>query len=74
MLFSANPFEISDIERMNIGRASQVLQDVTMLHALWKITIRQPHFEIVAENSWNGGHPHRLPGPDHDRVKLFFMS
>jgi len=39
MLSGANAFEISDIERMNIGAR----QDVTMLHALWlpEITIRQ---------------------------------
>ena len=39
MLSGANAFEISDIERMNIGAC----RDVTMLHALWlpEISIRQ---------------------------------
>jgi hypothetical protein len=52
MLSGANAFEISDIERMNIGAHQPAAQDVTMLHALWlpKITIRQPHgFSLILE-------------------------
>jgi hypothetical protein len=43
MLSGANAFEISDIEKMNIGAHQPGVQDVTMLHALWlpEITIRQ---------------------------------
>jgi hypothetical protein len=61
MLSGANAFEISDIERMNMGGASAG-QDVTwgahqpgrtMLHALWlpEITIRQV---LAAEPKWVG--------------------
>ena len=44
MLSVANAFEISDIERVNIGARQPAAQDITMIHALWlpKITIRQP--------------------------------
>jgi len=43
MLTGANAFEISDIERMNIGAHQPGVWHVTMLHALWlaEITIRQ---------------------------------
>ena len=43
MLSGANAFEISDIERMNIGAHQPGVWHVTMLHALWlpEITIRQ---------------------------------
>jgi hypothetical protein len=43
MLSAANAFEISDIERMNIGTHQPGVWHVTMLHALWlaEVTIRQ---------------------------------
>jgi hypothetical protein len=43
MLSGANAFEISDIERMNIGAHQHGVEDVTMLFALWlpEMTIRQ---------------------------------
>ena len=48
MVSGANAFEISDIERMNIGAHQSAAQDVTMLSALLlpKITIRQPQVGI----------------------------
>jgi hypothetical protein len=54
MLSGANAFEISDIERMNIGEHQPGAQDVTMLHALWlpEITIRQPQdYFLFADDS-----------------------
>jgi hypothetical protein len=43
MLSGANAFEISDIERMNIGAHQPGVWHVIMLHALWlaEITSRQ---------------------------------
>ena len=44
MLSGANPFETSDIERMNTAGAPAGCSR-TLLHALWllEIAIRQPH-------------------------------
>jgi len=49
MLSGANAFEISDIERMNIGVRQPGVYDVTMLHALWlpEITIRQGQVQTI---------------------------
>jgi hypothetical protein len=55
MLSGANAFEISDIERMDIGEHQPAAQDVTMLHALWlpEITIRQPQdYFLFAGLGW----------------------
>ena len=48
MLSGANVFEISDIERMNIGAHQPGVWHVTMLHALWlaEITIRQGQDQV----------------------------
>ena len=51
MLSGANAFEISDIERMNIGAHQPGVWHVTMLHALWlrEITIRQGQAQVVRQ-------------------------
>ena len=57
MLSGANAFEISDIERMNIGAHQPGVWHVTMLHALWlaEITIRQRQAPTVSETECQFG-------------------
>jgi hypothetical protein len=63
MLSGANAFEISDIEKMNIGAHQPGVQDVTTLHALWlpEITIRQG--QEVAKQKKPDIFPSRLFSP-----------
>jgi hypothetical protein len=63
MLSGANAFEISDIEKMNIGAHQPGVQDVTTLQALWlpEITIRQG--QEVAKQKKPDIFPSRLFSP-----------
>ena len=55
MLSGANAFEISDIERVNIGAHQPGVWHVTMLHALWlaEIIIRQGQLHELCDKKIN---------------------